>query len=723
MASNPEYAEGEVIANKYVVEGLLGESPAARAFLATGTSGKLCVKFYRPEVSARLLAAPDFFLKAGVMTEIGHDNLCACIDVQEEMGMVFVARAFAEGQSFEDWIRSHLNAANYYSRGLELLWQTCQGLIALHERTRHLDIHPGNVLVGPIVAKLCDWDPRALSNMEMTTDALPVRSEYLGYRAPEQAARGSFLSYPSTDLFAVAGLLYRLIRGEHPSSQPAQNLGELRNFDKEIAVFLGKAMHPRPEERFQEAGTFSDALWDLQGAMQRLQERSPRPAPAASAKTVPLAEIRRNPEPVRPPEPAPERAEEVFRPARSDSGSTGANPGRESVLSDTAKPAPGSDTFFDFFPAAETAAPKDAGRSVEAKTSGNTLFGEPTFTARPDTDFNFSIPTREPVPPRPAGMGGLEVPGTLFGNPSEIYAPSPKPAYSRKEPPAPPKPLAISLSSLESDPLEMAGDATSHGFTTYGFKGAGDNRTGIYPPESNSASAKTKLLIALGAAGVLLILLGLGGLYLYLRTTAAQPQQTTVDPDEDAVDPPVLPAREEPPAIRSPAIAETVPYPETQPASEPEARLPDVAPATPPTQGYSEPPMPVEPGPPSSDPAQSSRPNAAAGYKGNNHVSPEREAELMAMARKDQWPPAAFERLKAADELNDLGRIAEANLGYTKALEAAGIGEKQRILALGGQAVTFQSMGMADQARESVRRILEINPRNGFALKLKEKLK
>ena len=66
MGANPQYAEGEVIANKYVVEGLLGESPSGRVYLASGNFGtqKIGVKFYRPEVSAVLLSAPDFFLKA-----------------------------------------------------------------------------------------------------------------------------------------------------------------------------------------------------------------------------------------------------------------------------------------------------------------------------------------------------------------------------------------------------------------------------------------------------------------------------------------------------------------------------------------------------------------------------------------------------------------------------------------------------------------------------------
>jgi|GEM_PF-2113806 len=745
MAANPQYAEGEVIANKYVVEGLLGESPAARCFLANGNAGKLCVKIYRQEVSARLLSAPDFFLKAGVMTEIEHDNLTTCVDVQEEMGLVFVARAYAEGQSFEDWVRKHRGDGNYFSRGLELLWQTCQGLTAMHERTRHLNIHPGNIMVGPLVAKLCDWDPRSLGNTEMTPDPLPVRSEYQGYRAPEAAGRGGFLSYPSTDLFAVAGVLYRLVKGEHPSTNPAQTLSEVRSMDKDLASFLSKALHPKPEDRFQDAGAFSDALWELGGAMQRLQERSPR-----ASQSLP-----------RQSEPTP-RKEESFFPdppaAKQPQPEFSADP------SPAAKPE--DDSFFNFFPPADAApaAPKPAAfqnpsQQTEAKSTGDTLFGAPSFVSpRNDPPNDPPKPARETaayVPPRaepkyappppPSGLSELETPGTLFGSQAPLFASSPKPS-AYKEPAPPPKPQAVSLSSLEKDPLEMAGNGEPGGFTAYGFKGAGDsNRTGIYTPEAKAAAAKTKLKILLGTVGALILLVGLVVLFFFLRSHAAHKDEVAETPavihrqtEIPAADP--VPVETPQPKAVQPAgqnqqtpIARQVPIatstPKTpQPTAEPVTKAPD--------KGYSEPPMPVEPPRPGTTPDKSpaSPPTAsptsapvkaakAPVYKGNNHVTPEREAALMAMVQNRAWPNSAVERLKAADELNDLAKTAEANMAYSKVLLAQDVSEKQKISAFGGLAVTFQSMGMRDQARDAVQQILDINPKNGFALKLKEKLK
>src|SRR5690606_15832118 len=226
--------------------------------------------------------------------------------------------------------------------------------------------------------------------------------------------------------------------------------------------------------------------------------------------------------------------------------------------------------------------------------------------------------------------------------------------------------------------------------------------------------------------------------YLYLRDTAAPPVTAETAPPISTGDD--FRAAEDSPAAPAPVTSRPTAHPASQ---DPEAQAPTadrvsanrpdplpVAAAAARNEGYSEPPMPVEPPRPGSGPSTPSAPITAKPdggadpvYKGNEHVTSEREAALMAMARTGAWPGTASERLKAADDLNDLGRTAEANSAYAKALSGSGLGDKQRILAYGGMAVTFQSMGMPDQARDAAQRILAINPRNAFALKLMEKLK
>jgi serine/threonine protein kinase len=723
MGSLPDYAAGEVIANKYVVEGPLGSSPCGRTYLAGAGLGspRLVVKIYRQDLSGRLIAAPDFFLKAGVAAEIEHDNLAPSLDVQEEMGHVFVARAHVEGEDFEDWVRKHRKDANFFTRGLELLWQACQGLSALHERFRHLNIHPGNVLVSPLVAKLADWDPRALANTEMTPEPLPFRPEYAGYRAPEMSSRGSFLSYPSTDLFAVAGLLYRLVKGTHPDPELARTHGEFRNLDRDLAQFLAKALHPKPEERFQEASAFSDALWELQPAMQRLQERQPRGGSPES-----IFASREDSAPAPAPKVAP----------------TLAMDSREPTLFGTdPAPAKDGDSFFDFFPSAEAAPARPAAsarpepalpterpsgpRTPEPPPprnapSNETLFGSPLESDPPPGDTLFG----NPAPARPAsqpvrsdigGLAGLEASGTLFG-----AAPEPPPAPPRQgrgkpsrqrpeafdaEPPRAParQPDAISLSALEKDPLELEQEQNAGGFTQFGFKGAGDNRTQY--GESQKVSAQRKLVIGLAVLGVAILALALGGLFIFMRTTAApevadSPAPFREEDDGGPIDEPAPETRTEAGSEPEPAAARP-PYPEVE-SPEPSA-----------------PPKPVAESP-SPEPA---RPARTASQSPAPKGSPERLAQLMAMVETREWPPSAAARIQAADELNDFGKIAEANVVYGRAIQAPGATDRQKVTALGGLAATFHAMGMNPQALDALNQILAIQPGNSFALKFREKIR
>ncbi|HLP30210.1 MAG TPA: hypothetical protein VK150_02535 [Geothrix sp.] len=96
---------------------------------------------------------------------------------------------------------------------------------------------------------------------------------------------------------------------------------------------------------------------------------------------------------------------------------------------------------------------------------------------------------------------------------------------------------------------------------------------------------------------------------------------------------------------------------------------------------------------------------------------------MIRMIEMRQWPASAEERLKAADELNDFNRVAEANVMYGRVTGGSGLTGKQKVSALGGLAATFKSMGMKDQALDAADQLLAINPRNTFALRLKEQLK
>ena len=94
----------------------------------------------------------------------------------------------------------------------------------------------------------------------------------------------------------------------------------------------------------------------------------------------------------------------------------------------------------------------------------------------------------------------------------------------------------MTLSALEKDAFDGGQDAAPVGHTQFGFKGAGDSRT-LYA-EGDRQAGQRKLMFALGAVGVLILVLALGGLFVYLRSTAAPeiPSRTAAENGESASD-------------------------------------------------------------------------------------------------------------------------------------------------------------------------------------------
>ncbi len=625
MAPPTGLRPGDVVAGRYVIEALLGESPAARIYLADENPSrqKLCLKLYRPEMSSRLLIHPDFFPKAGVLPALTHDNLAVVYDVQDWEGQVYVAREFLEGPGFEEWARNPDHSA---ARGLEMLWQAAQALALFHEKAYHLNIHPGNLFLSGFAAKLADPDPRMLYEGDSPATPLPVRREYQNYIAPEMR-RGGVLPQPNSDLYGLSGMFFRLITGAHPSENPEENQRRLVGREREISEFIAKAMHADPEQRFPSAESFADAIWALQPLLQRRKVVS---SPAAPASKTPTG------------------------------------------------------TLFGDAPSASFAEPKPP-------------------------------PPKTPLPPSPAA------------SPPSPLAPPRKPATKEsqrpdKPPPPKPKPAVASLSSLESDSPDLTlSSGGESGLSQFGF-GGNPNQTMAIAAQTRRQSRKT-LWISLAAAGVALVLLG--ALFVVLKSSAQKAPEPAVATPESPVAAPAPVANPNPvPAKETPTpVAEQPPFPEETAVPEKlveERPLRTVALPKPVKPKPKIAPRPSQPVPEAKKPKEAKAPSAPVPAVAAASKPP--VEDLVRAVQAHNWPGTTEECLKMADDLNDYGRIAEANKTYSQALEFPGLVPKERVHALGGMAVTFNKMGLKEEAVNALEQLLAIQPGNKFATDLKAQL-
>ncbi|HKZ33268.1 MAG TPA: protein kinase [Vicinamibacteria bacterium] len=186
--------------------------------------------------SAPLVSALAAELKAA--SQISHPNLVKVIALMEWEGARCVVTEYVAGRNFAEAISSgrKLGFQQVHSLGRVI----AQVLALLHQKGLvHGSIRPSNVMVASGVIKVADL---GLGRLARAAGLKP------SYHAPEGGPS------PADDLFALCAVMYHLLTGTHPLSQPQ---GAGLPLPSQLAPGVPEAMdklllrglHPRPELR------------------------------------------------------------------------------------------------------------------------------------------------------------------------------------------------------------------------------------------------------------------------------------------------------------------------------------------------------------------------------------------------------------------------------------------------------------------------------------------
>ena len=248
-----------------------------KAELTAGSGSALLERFKREAQAAGILL---------------HPNIVAIYEYGEDAMYAFIAMELVEGRSLRDHLlegwRPDLNTLP------EVLEQLLDALDYSHSRgVIHRDIKPGNILISQMgVAKISDF---GIARIELSH--LTKIGEVLGtpfYMSPEQ-----FNGQPTderSDLYSAAVIVYEVLAGRRPfdgriahllkqilEDPPSAPSSVNPGLPARIDAIMAKALAKRPEERYQSAHEFSDALHQV---MPRKSER-PAPSPQATALVTP----------------------------------------------------------------------------------------------------------------------------------------------------------------------------------------------------------------------------------------------------------------------------------------------------------------------------------------------------------------------------------------------------------------------------------------------------
>jgi serine/threonine-protein kinase len=269
-----------------------------------------------------------FRREAQAAGRLTHPNIVGIYDFGEDAGTYYIAMEFVKGRE----LQSYLEASERFALHdiARIMGQLLEALDYSHRQgVVHRDIKPSNIIIlADGTAKVADFGIARLESSNLTQAGMVLGTP--SYMSPEQFM-GQTVDGRS-DIFSAGVILYQLLTGEKPFTgslttimhkvlqeeplPPSKlNVQVPRGFD----AVIRKALAKRPDERYQTAREFLDAI--RQAATQTAAAAEPtminldatlppgqatvvqKPAPAATERTQSQRTQRIAHEPAAPPTP------------------------------------------------------------------------------------------------------------------------------------------------------------------------------------------------------------------------------------------------------------------------------------------------------------------------------------------------------------------------------------------------------------------------------------
>ena len=265
----PELTLGEILANRYRVQRLLGRGGMGAVYLADDEvlGEPVALKIIASLWSADPHALVDRFRReASAARKVSSPNVIRIHDLGETRdGLLYLSMEYFPGRTLSDMLAARGRLATGDLR--DIIGQICDGLGAAHDAgVVHRDLKPQNVLVGERNAvKLIDFGLAKTAFLaSLTATGLMMGTPQ--YMSPEQV-RGKECDARS-DLYSLGALTYHAATGHPP-------------FDGDNPIAIGFAHCSEPPRTPREVcPDLSEALSDM---ILRALAKDPRQRPASAA--------------------------------------------------------------------------------------------------------------------------------------------------------------------------------------------------------------------------------------------------------------------------------------------------------------------------------------------------------------------------------------------------------------------------------------------------------
>jgi len=223
--SSSDFGEGDVLADKYRIEAVLGEGGMGIVLRAThiDLGCRVAIKVMRRELAQNEAAVNRLLVEARAAASIRSEHVAHVLDVGRlESGAPFLVLEYLEGRDLAQILVQHGYLASHVA--VDFVLQACQALSEAHGAgIVHRDLKPENLFLsfradGTPIVKVLDFGISKRLTREGREAARTNPSEMLGsplYMAPEQM-RGSVDIDARADIWSLGVVLYELCTGQSP---------------------------------------------------------------------------------------------------------------------------------------------------------------------------------------------------------------------------------------------------------------------------------------------------------------------------------------------------------------------------------------------------------------------------------------------------------------------------------------------------------------------------
>ena len=280
----------QVLDGRYKIVRKVGEGGMSFVYLATdtATTDRYAIKVLSAALSSDLNAMARLKREASLGMRLAHPNVCHIIRMGETQdGLVYVVMPFVEGEILSD--RNNREGMLPLGEVTKFVSEIAAGLQVAHElKIVHRDLKPENIMIcknadGTERAVVMDFGLAKERRADAELQKLTATGIILGtpeFMSPEQL-RGKPLD-PRTDVYSLALMTYEMLTGKLPftgRTQQEMMIARLRNepvplrqarlgeveFPEAVEKVLAKAMQRNPDDRYNSAPEFANALTNAAG--------------------------------------------------------------------------------------------------------------------------------------------------------------------------------------------------------------------------------------------------------------------------------------------------------------------------------------------------------------------------------------------------------------------------------------------------------------------------